>query len=213
MDKGGGGGATSSPPYSIFLNRGIDMDIFRSTDQITALVLAILGLMMLVFWIPNDIDTGLVEKFRRQIFIGDALIPTIAASAILLCSCLLFISGLRNKTNKSLQVNPLDREGLGFLLVVAAIITFSIVVMFFLGPLAVAVFEDESSYRIMRDTVPYKYLGFLVGGSSLMIGLIRLIEGSIRPQRVALAVATVVLLIVVFDVPFDTLLLPPNGDW
>ncbi|MCP5076022.1 MAG: hypothetical protein GY947_22360, partial [Rhodobacteraceae bacterium] len=97
--------------------------------------------------------------------------------------------------------------------IVALIIAVSLVLMFWLGSLAVSVFEDESSYRAMRDTVPYKYLGFLVGGSSLMIGLISLIEGSIRPQRVVLAVAAVVLLIVVFDVPFDSLLLPPNGDW
>ncbi len=189
------------------------MGIFRSTDQVLAVVLAILGLLGLVFWIPNDIDTGLVDTFRRQTFIGDALIPTIAVSAILLCSCLLFISGLRNKTDETVHDNSLGREALGFLLIVAAIVTVSLVLMFWLGPLTVSVFEDESSYREMRDTVPYKYLGFLVGGSSLMIGLISLIEGSIRPRRVVLAVASVLLLIVVFDVPFDSLLLPPNGDW
>ncbi|MCP4997449.1 MAG: hypothetical protein GY933_01550, partial [Hyphomicrobiales bacterium] len=119
-----------------------------------ALVLAILGLAGLVFWIPNDIDTGLVETFRRQTYIGDALIPTIAASAILLCSCLLFISGLRRKSDKPPQDNPLDRESLGFLLIVALIIAVSLVLMFWLGSLAVSVFEDESSYRAMRDTVP-----------------------------------------------------------
>ncbi len=189
------------------------MGVFRSTDQIMALVLAILGLVGLVFWIPNDIETGLVETFRRQTFIGDALIPTIAASAILLCSCLLFISGLRHKPDEPPNDNSLDLEGLGFLLIVATIITVSLVLMFWLGSFAVSVFEDESSYREMRDSVPYKHLGFLVGGSSLMIGLISLIEGSIRIQRVVLAVAAVVLLIVVFDLPFDSLLLPPNGDW
>ncbi len=189
------------------------MGIFRSTDQITALVLAILSIMVLVFWIPNDIDTGLVETFRRQTFIGDALIPTIAASTILLCSCLLFISELRSKTDQPIQDEPLDREGMGFLLIVAAIITISLVLMFWLGSLAVSIFEDESSYRAMRDTIPYKYLGFLIGGSVLMTCLISLIEGSVRPQRVVLAIATVILLIVIFDVPFDALLLPPNGDW
>ncbi len=189
------------------------MGIFRSTDQVMALVLAILALAGLVFWIPGDIDTGLVETFRRQTYIGDALIPTIAASAILLCSCLLFISGLRGKTEQSPDDSSLDREGLGLLLIVALIVAVSLVLMFWLGSLTVSVFEDESSYRAMRDTAPYKYLGFLVGGSSLMIGLISLIEGSIRPRRVVLAVAAVVLLIVVFDVPFDSLLLPPNGDW
>ncbi len=189
------------------------MGIFRSTDQVTALVLAVLGLAGLVFWIPNDIDTGLIETFRRQTYIGDALIPTIAVCAIVLCSVLLFISGLRRKTDEPPREDPLDREGLGFLLIVSLIITVSLVLMFWLGPLFVSVFEDGSSYRAMRDTVPYKYLGFLVGGSSLMIGLISLIEGSFRPKRMAVSVAAVAFLIFIFDVPFDSLLLPPNGDW
>ncbi len=189
------------------------MGIFRSADQVTAIVLAILGLAALVFWIPNDIDTGLIETFRRQTYIGDALIPTIATSVILLCSCLLFVSGLLRGTDQSPQSNSLDRESLGFLLIVALIITISLAVMFWLGSIFVSIFEEASSYRAMRDSVPYKYLGFLVGGSSLMIGLISLIEGSIRPRRILVSVAAVLCLIIIFDVPFDSLLLPPNGDW
>jgi hypothetical protein len=89
----------------------------------------------------------------------------------------------------------------------------SLAVMYWLGPLAVSIFEGDSSYRAMRDTVPYKYLGYLFGGSFLMLGLISLVEGSIRLRRLAISLAAVVLLIVIFDVPFDSLLLPPNGDW
>ena len=64
----------------------------------------------------------------------------------------------------------------------------------------------------MVATVPYKYLGFIAGGLVMVIGLIALIEGRITRPGVLTAVFTILALIILYDVPFDTLLLPPNGD-
>ncbi|MDP7152255.1 MAG: hypothetical protein QF394_07940 [Rhodospirillales bacterium] len=189
------------------------MGIFRSADMITTALLILLGLVTLLLWIPGDIDTGMIEKFRRQVFIGDALIPTLAAGTIVICASVhLLISLLRSNTNQ-IEEDTLNRESLGFLLVVSMIVGASLVLMFWLGPLAVSVFDSESSYRTMRDTTPYKHLGFLVGGMVMMAGLISLIEGKISRQRIIISLISVLLLIFIFDVPFDSLLLPPNGDW
>jgi len=187
--------------------------IFRSAEMIATALLVIFGLVTLVLWIPGDIDTGLIEKFRRQVYIGDSLIPTMAAWVIVICSSLhLIISLLRPNTDK-IEEEPLNRESLGFLLVVSMIVGVSLVLMFWLGPLAVSVFDSESSYRAMRDTTPYKHLGFLVGGTIMMAGLISLIEGKISSRRIIISLISVLFLIFIFDVPFDSLLLPPNGDW
>ena len=40
-----------------------------------------------------------------------------------------------------------------------------------------------------------------------------LIEGRARMARVVSSILFVVVLIAIFDMPLDTVLLPPNGDW
>ena len=70
---------------------------------------------------------------------------------------------------------------------------------------------DLPEYRLLIDTVPYKYIGFACGGFLMVFGLISWVEG--RPSRKAamIAIGAVIALIIVYDVPFDSLLLPPNG--
>jgi len=65
----------------------------------------------------------------------------------------------------------------------------------------------------MRATYPYKLIGFVLGGFALVFGLSALIEGQIRTSRAILALITVAILVAVFDLPLDSVLLPPNGDW
>lgn len=65
----------------------------------------------------------------------------------------------------------------------------------------------------MRSSFPWKYTGFVLGGFTLVFGLTSLLEGRMRLVRVLTSILAVLLLILVFDVPFDTILLPPNGDF
>ena len=44
----------------------------------------IAGLAALVLWLPNDVDSGLIEKVRRRYQIGDMLAPMVALATILL---------------------------------------------------------------------------------------------------------------------------------
>ena len=81
------------------------------------------------------------------------------------------------------------------------------------GPAAVALFGPEGvGYRALRDTVPWKLIGFLCGGTVMILGPIVLVERRLRWQAVAVAVVATVAMIVIYDLPFDDLLLPPNGD-
>jgi len=43
--------------------------------------IALCGLMLFV-WIPLDVDTGIIEKVRRQVTLGDSFAPTVAALII-----------------------------------------------------------------------------------------------------------------------------------
>ncbi len=82
--------------------------------------------------------------------------------------------------------------------------------MRFAGPLAAAF--TESGYRPLRDTIPWKYIGFIAGGTCLVAGLKALVEGRVTMRGVVIGLAACLVLIALYDLPFDDLLLPPNGD-
>ena len=67
-------------------------------------------------------------------------------------------------------------------------------------------------YRPQRDTVPWKYLGFLMGGTTMIAALIFVVERQVRWSRVLIALGVTLFLALFYDVPFEDLLLPPNGD-
>ena len=97
-----------------------------------------------------------------------------------------------------------------------AIIFFSLVIMRYAGPAVVAIANmlqgGELEYRLLRDTAPWKYIGFFTGGVLMIGGMISLVEGRFRGRTLVAAILAVVAMIVIYDVPFDDLLLPPNGD-
>ena len=110
----------------------------------------------------------------------------------------------------------LSPSNISFLVKLFAFIVVSMALMEWVGPLTAdalrAAGHDVGTYRQLVATVPYKYLGFIAGGLVMVIGLTALIEGRITRAGVVTAVFTIAVLIIVYDVPFDSLLLPPNGD-
>ncbi len=178
-----------------------------------AAVIAAFALATLGIWIPADIESGAVETFRRRTVIGDALAPTVVAIGMVAAAGLLAASEiLRPRRAKP----PLDGHSLVFVVRMAAAIAFGLVLMSHTGPLAVdainALGGGIGSYRELRDTVPYKYLGYFLGGTVMAGGAIAVVEQRLtRSAAVAAGLATLAL-IVLYDLPFDGLLLPPNGD-
>lgn len=178
----------------------------------------ILGGMTIVFavlvifvWIPLDTQTGLIEKVRRQVTIGDAFAPTIAACFLLIGGLMLVLS----ERNAGGQPRVKARNVL-FGLAMAMSVTVSILVMRYAGPATLGLWNlftgGEAEYRLLRDTAPWKYIGFLLGGTMMITLLVSLVEGCLRIKTVLIALISVSIMAMIYDLPFDDLLLPPNGD-
>ncbi|MGI9410805.1 MAG: hypothetical protein ACR2OV_12070 [Hyphomicrobiaceae bacterium] len=182
-------------------------------------VFAVASIVTLIWWIPNDIETGVLVQDRYAIEVGDAMAPTAVAVGILIISLALLVSSYFG--NSDTGADLLERSvGLTYanllsLAASGAVLFASLACMVWAGPVTVDILRalgaDLPEYRLLTDTRPYKYIGFAVGGLLLVCGLISWIEGRVSLRAAMTAVGAVVVLIVVYDVPFDSLLLPPNG--
>ncbi len=181
------------------------MGRFDRANVLLGLLACAGALAVALIWVPLDSTTGLIEKVRRQVTIGDALAPTLAAGFILLGGLLvLFFESAENARRLTLK-------HVQFLCVFLLVMFVSFMIMRWSGPaIGSLIFED--GYRPMRDTAPWKYMGFVLGGVVLIAGLIALVEGRVSLRGVIIGFIATVALIVVYDLPFDDLLLPPNGD-
>lgn len=164
-----------------------------------------LALLVALIWVPMDSTTGLIEKVRRRVTIGDALAPTLAAGFLLLGGMLVTLAE-RAETARRISL-----KNLAFLLMLIVILAVAFTLMRWLGPVLAGALT-ENGYRPLRDTVPWKYIGFLVGGTAMVAGLTALAERRMTWRGVLIGLAATLALIAVYDLPFDDLLLPPNGD-
>ena len=144
---------------------------------------------------------------------------TIAAAGVLLFSLALIATACfgapPSEKDKAEYATGLSTENLRNMLWLSLIVLVSLALMTWAGTAVVSALQalgaDLPEYRLLRDTVPYKYIGFALGGFVLACGLIAWIEGRIRRRAVLTAVGAVIVLIVLYDIPFASLLLPPNG--
>ena len=181
------------------------------SNPILGLVIVAFALFTVTVWIPLDTDTGLVEEIRRQVTIGDALAPSIAGVFLLLGGAMLILFERKAPDRPALNISSL-----GFIASIALLLVVSLFVMRFAGPGLVALvnlFVDAPmEYRLLRDSIPWKYVGYFSGGTILLTGMISLVEERLTGRTVLAAVGAVIILIIIYDLPFDDLLLPPNGD-
>ena len=185
----------------------------RRTELWIAAVFMIAGLLAALLWVPFDTETPPIYEFRRQVYIGDALLPMVAAVGVVICAAVhLLLSWRRTKDNN--PDGPFDLLTGSFFLTFFLTLAVSLLLMYWSGPVALALFGEEgASYRQLRATFPWKYLGLVLGGFVMVFGVISLIAGRLTLRDAIIALLAVAGLIVVFDVPFDTILLPPNGDF
>ena len=179
------------------------------------LVIGLLGIVfaiLLIFvWIPLDTDSGIVEKVRGRFAIGDALAPIVAACFILIGGVLLAVFERHDPFQSSLT-----KSHLAFMGKLIAVTVVSLLVMRFAGPIAAEfsnLFRAEPiEYRLLRATAGWKHIGFALGGILMVAGIIATVERAFSRRGLLMAVLAVAAMILVFDVPFKDLLLPPNGD-
>lgn len=181
------------------------MRFFGSSDRLLGLTCIALAVLALAIWIPLDIETGLVEKMRRRIRIGDALLPTLGLAFVI-------VGGVMAMLTARTDSPSISRGNIGFLVVLLATLAITFAVMRWLGPIAVSLLADGESYRSLRDTAPWKYIGYVAGGTGLVAGLMAIAEGRVTLRGVLIGLAASAVLVALYDLPFDDLLLPPNGD-
>ena len=70
----------------------------------------------------------------------------------------------------------------------------------------------DSLAPTLADTAPWKYIGFGIGGGTMIFCMISFVEQRITWRALWVALAAVIGIIVLYDLPFDDVLLPPNGD-
>lgn len=189
----------------------------RQWNLSLGILFTVLSLVALLIWIPSDIESGVIVIERRSVEVGDAMGPTAAAIVVLILAVALSLASYFSDPDKD-SGEPaigLSKSNVATMLTLAVVVMGSLFVMVYAGPLAITALQalgaDLPAYRLLIDTVPYKYIGFACGGFLMVFGLISWVEG--RPSRKAamIAIGAVIALIIVYDVPFDSLLLPPNG--
>jgi hypothetical protein len=188
----------------------------RTTEIWIAIAFVILAGLAVFGWVPADSETPPIYEFRRQVYIGDAMLPMVAAAGILICAIVHLALSFRRQVSDTTEA-PFDTLTGAFFAALFAILVAAFTLMFWAGPLALEVFgpggDEAVTYRQMRASFPWKYIGYVFGGFVLVFGLISLIEGRMSWRRAVLSLVAIGVLILIFDVPFDTLLLPPNGDF
>lgn len=172
----------------------------------------LLGTLCVIFavvfaflWIPFDIDSGIVETKRGKFVIGDSLAPALSATVFFVTGILLLLGG------KPENATGITWQNFKFLGAILALVAIGLLVLRFAGPLITSLVSDES-YRTLRNTTPYKHIGFVLGGTFMVSGLISLVEARVSWRAVIIGIVASLGIILLYDVPFEDLLLPPNGD-
>lgn len=178
----------------------------RNLSAGTALGLGCIAfaLILAFIWIPLDTETWLVERKRGRYIAGDSLAPTMAAGFILMAGVMLLFE------RSSDDPRP-TRQNLAFIGVVSIVGIVGILLMRWAGPVASSLFGADE-YRLLRDTAPWKYIGFVLGGGTMVFCIVSFVEQRVTWRALWVALAAVIGIIVLYDLPFDDVLLPPNGD-
>lgn len=179
-----------------------------------ALFFFVASLFTLFVWIPFDIETGVIETFRRRVTIGDAMAPTVATVGILVASVLMAGVAIFRPVPKLIP-EGLDKQSFSFIARLFVAIALGLVLMIHAGPVVVdlvnAMGGEIGTYRNLRATYPYKLIGYVTGGFVLVFGVISVVENRFSKGAALASILAVVALTILYEVPFDNLLLPPNG--
>ena len=179
------------------------MTRFWTPDRALGLICIAAAVLIVFVWVPLDAGSGIVEKVRRRWEIGDGLAPTFAGGLLGLAGGLLLLSPGEGKA--------LTRANAAWLFGLLAGLIAAFALMRWAGP-ALAALLTDGGYRPLRDTVPWKYVGYGLGGAVLITDLIAAVERRVTVRAVLIGTIAAAALAALYDLPFDDLLLPPNGD-
>jgi len=175
-----------------------------------ALAFSLVGLFV---WIPLDVETGLIEKVRRSVTLGDSLAPTVAFGVIALGGLLTIADGFRQQKRPIKQSNSTTKLHVVYAAKLFLLFVIFTVLLRYSGPALVALWPDiDTPYRLLRDTVPWKYTGFVLASVFLITTISSWMNNRFSWRFVIVSLLISILIIALYDWPFEDLLLPPNGD-
>ncbi len=181
------------------------MKLRANQDTVLGAAMLIFGLAVAILWGPIDSETGIAEKVRGRWSIGDALAPVVAGTLLAVAGLALAVRSMPLAGRQRL-----DFDNLRFMLRLLLCLAAALAVIRYAGPAIASLTVGE--YRPLRDSVPWKYFGFVLGGGVLIAGMNFIVDGQTNWRRIALALMGVLILALLYDLPFEDLLLPPNGD-
>lgn len=173
-----------------------------SADFWLALCFLLFAALLVFVWAPLDTGTGIVEKVRRKFVIGDALGPTVAGAVIAIGAMLVML--------RPREGHALTKANVVWMLGLFALFAGSLLLMRYAGPIAASF--TETGYRPLRATPPWNYVGFLLGGTVMIGGLTGLASRRFSPRDFATGFIAALTIALLYDLPFEDLILPPNGD-
>ena len=180
-----------------------------SSDRFIGILLCLAALSALFVWIPLDTETGMVEAVRRRLVVGDALAPSVAAAL-----CLVFALYMAIWSRQTLP--KLETRAFLSILTYIAVILAALLLMRLVGPVSIEfvnlLSSETLSYRALRANVPVKYLGFVAGGTVLISALSIYVDSRLSWRRIGMSFLIALFLALLFDLPFEDIILPPNGD-
>ena len=171
-------------------------------DRLFGVLILLLSCVLLFGWIPNDIESGVLDKIRRRWVIGDAMMPTITAYVMLMAGLWLII--------KPKPANDDAIAAAHYIWMPMLFIACSLLIMRWLGPLSADLLGLE--YRQIRTQIPWVYLGYVFGGGSMIFVLSCWEEGRWTWRRLAISLVIALVIALVLDLPLEDIQLPPNGD-
>lgn len=175
----------------------------RNSDRLLGLICLALAVLIVFGWVPLDTETGLVEKVRRRWTLGDAFGPTVAGAVIALGAVMTFLRPTRESPG-------LSRANWIWMLKLLVVFGLSLMLIRYAGPAFGLL--TESGYRPLRGSLPWKLTGFVMGGAVLIAGLGSLVRGHFAMTDLIVGLVAALIMALAYDLPFDDLVLPPNGD-
>lgn len=182
-----------------------------NSDFVLGLAAIALAAVAIAGWVPFDTGSGIVEKVRGKLSIGDALAPTVAFVLLAGAGALLAVEARHGG-----ETARLTRANLAFLGLVVALFAVSIALMRWTG----AACDDAAARRLglsVRLQGPARHgpveASRFRGGRELhgrRLHLARRAQG--EPAGRADRLGATLAMIALYDLPFEDLLLPPNGD-
>ena len=84
------------------------------------------------------------------------------------------------------------RHDVIFVLGLLGLVAVSFTLMRYSGPVLAGLFADGGDYRALRDTTPWKHLGFVFGGGGMVAALISWMERRVTLRAVLIGFAAMV---------------------